>query len=327
MTQEVCVLTEPEEELRDKLEQRLGPVHTLLRLGMERIYEDRFNHGINFFHPDKWYSLHSLFTCALKLTGLHYLGSRNAERIRVRHNRIYHSGLPDAFEGFTILQISDLHVDMNPAAMRRVSELVSTLDYDLCVLTGDFRGKAFGPFDQALRGMTALCSQLAEPFYGVLGNHDTVRMLPGLEALGIRMLMNESDTIVRGRHRIHLAGVDDAHYYSAANLEKAASRIPRGEFAVLLSHTPEIYKQAAFAGFQLFLSGHTHGGQICLPGGIPVTLSSSKLPRRLGAGPWRYETMVGYTSAGLGASVVPVRFNCEPEITLHYLHCTESGIG
>ena len=70
----------------------------------------------------------------------------------------------------------------------------------------------------------------------------------------------------------------------------------------------------------LQLSGHTHGGQICLPGSIPITLDAV-LPRRLGSGPWKYHTMVGYTSNGVGTSIVEVRFNCLPEITLHHLQC------
>ena len=84
-------------------------------------------------------------------------------------------------------------------------------------------------------------------------------------------------------------------------------------------HTPEVYRQAAHAGFDLFLSGHTHGGQICLPGSIPITLGSV-LPRRMGSGPWNYGEMKGYTSVGVGCAVVPVRINCLPEITLHHLH-------
>ena len=85
-----------------------------------------------------------------------------------------------------------------------------------------------------------------------------------------------------------------------------------------MSHTPEIYRQAAHADFNLLLAGHTHGGQICLPGSIPITLDSV-LPRRLGAGAWRYHTMIGYTSVGVGTSMVAVRLNCPPEITLHHL--------
>jgi uncharacterized protein len=75
--------------------------------------------------------------------------------------------------------------------------------------------------------------------YGVLGNHDTVA---GLEDIGIRMLLNECETIVRGNQRIHLAGIDDAHYYRVDNIEKAASAIPHDEFSILLSHTPSTDK-------------------------------------------------------------------------------------
>jgi predicted MPP superfamily phosphohydrolase len=318
MTQAVREPLSREEELLERLEERVGRVHARQRLGMEREYEERFNGRVNFFNPDKWYSVHSFFTSALKLTGLYGLGLRNAGRIEVRHNHIDFPNLPSEFDGFTILHLSDLHVETSAPAMRWLTELVTTLGYDICVLTGDFRGKAFGPFDEALRGMAGVRSRLGEAVYGVLGNHDTVRMLPGLEAMGIRMLLNESETIVRGRQRLHLAGVDDAHYYMAANLEKASAGIPGCEFSILLSHTPEIYKQAAYAGFHLCLSGHTHGGQICLPGSVPVTLSCD-LPRRFGAGPWSYNGMTGYTSAGVGSSVIPVRFNCPPEITLHHL--------
>jgi predicted MPP superfamily phosphohydrolase len=105
--------------------------------------------------------------------------------------------------------------------------------------------------------------------------------------------------------------------YRVDNVEKAALQIPHGEFSKLLSHTPEIYRQAANANFSLMLSGRTHAGQICLPGSIPIKLEAA-LPRRMGAGAWRYQNMTGYTSVGAGSSV-PVRLNCPPEITLHCL--------
>jgi predicted MPP superfamily phosphohydrolase len=143
-------------------------------------------------------------------------------------------------------------------------------------------------------------------------------MVPRLEAMGVRMLLNERVTLGRGASLIHLAGVDDPHFYRADNLEKAADGIPDDAFSILLSHTPEIYRQAAHVGFDLMLAGHTHGGQICLPGQIPLTLDSA-LPRRFGAGAWHYKGMSGYTSVGAGTSVVAVRFNCLPEITIHEL--------
>ena len=149
-------------------------------------------------------------------------------------------------------------------------------------------------------------------------------MVPGLEEMGIRMLLNECERIERRGAHIYLAGIDDAHFYRADNIEKAASGIPTDAFSILLSHTPEIYRQAAHADFNLLLCGHTHGGQICLPGGIPITLDSV-LPRHMGAGAWTYHDMLGYTTAGAGSSIVPVRFNCPPEITLHHLHSTASA--
>jgi predicted MPP superfamily phosphohydrolase len=210
---------------------------------------------------------------------------------------------------------------MNEGAMRRVEELLPDLKYDICAITGDFRGATFGPFDDAIEGMKRLRSHLGKTVYGVLGNHDTIRMVPGLEAMGIRILLNECEPISRGGKSIYLAGIDDAHYYRVDNIEKAASDIPPNAFSILLSHTPEVYRHAAHGGFDLLLSGHTHGGQICLPGSIPITLSSV-LPRRFGSGAWKYHNMIGYTSVGAGSSIVAVRINCLPEITLHHLQCS-----
>ena len=309
------------EAVLNKLERRLGRLHARQRLGIETDHEAQiFGQGITFFHIENWYSIHSVIRATLCLMGLYWRGRKNAENIQVRHNHILMKTLPRQFDGFTLLHISDLHVDMNEGAMRRLTELISDMAYDVCVLTGDYRGKTFGPFDATLEGLARVRSHLKGAVYGVLGNHDTIRMVPGLEELGIRMLLNECEAISRGDEAIYLAGIDDAHYYRVDNIEKAASEIPDNGFSILLSHTPEIYRQAAHAGFDLLLSGHTHGGQICLPGSIPISLDSV-LPRYMGSGPWKYGNMVGYTSVGVGSSIVAVRINCLPEITLHHLRC------
>lgn len=311
-----------QKELLSALEQRLGRLHARQRLGIEADHEAQiFGQGLNFFHIENWYSVHSVIRNTLKLCGLYWRGRRNAERIVVNRHDVRSTRLPARFNGFTILHISDTHVDMNLRAMQRLAELVTGLQYDICVLTGDFRGATFGPFAAALDGMERLVAHLKPPIFGVLGNHDTIQMLPDLEAMGIRMLQNECEVITRDDQSIYLAGIDDAHYFRVDNIEKAAEPIPDGAFAILLSHTPEIYRQAAHAGFDLLLSGHTHGGQICLPGSIPITLDSV-LPRRMGAGAWHYGRMTGYTSVGAGSSVVAVRYNCPPEITLHRLSRT-----
>lgn len=301
------------------LERRLGRFHAKQRLGIERDHEARvFGGGLNFFHIENWYTAPWLIRSSLRLAGLYRRGRRNAERVEVRSNTVRSANLPRAFAGFTILHISDMHVEMSEAAMDRLIKLLPELTYDLCVLTGDLRARTYGPFDATLAGVARVRSHITRPLYGVLGNHDTIQMVRGLEAMEIRMLLNENERIARGDQYIHLAGIDDAHYHRVDNIEKAASQIPENGFSILLSHTPEIYRQAAHAGFDLLLSGHTHGGQICLPGSIPITLDAV-LPRRMGSGAWRYHEMAGYTSVGVGSCLVPVRFNCPPSITLHRL--------
>ena len=303
----------------EKLEERLGRVHARQRLGIEDESEGRvFGQGINFFHPENWYLSASVIRTALIATGLYWRARKNAEDIKIRRHDFRSPEVPGSFDGFTILHLSDLHADMNGGAMRRLIELLPTVSYDVCVLTGDYRGKTYGPYQAAIEGLARVREHLQGPVYGVLGNHDTIRMVPDLEEIGIRMLLNESEAIERGGEHIHLVGIDDAHYYRVDNIEKAASRVPAAEFSILLSHTPEIYRQAAHAGFQLLLSGHTHGGQMCLPGAIPIILDSV-LPRRMGAGAWTYRDMMGYTSVGVGSCILPVRLNCPPEITLHRL--------
>jgi predicted MPP superfamily phosphohydrolase len=245
-------------------------------------------------------------------------GEGTSTQIELRRHDVTSSRVPKAFDDFTILHLSDLHVEMSEGAMTRLVAMLPDIDYDICVLTGNYRAQTFGSYETALSGVARLCSALKTPIYGVLGNHDTVRMVPRLEDMGIQMLLNENLAIERGNQRIYLAGIDDAHFYRVDNIEKAATGIPFENFSILLSHTPEVYQQASYADFSLLLSGHTHGGQICLPGRIPVTLSSV-LPRNMGSGTWRYRDLIGYTSVGAGSSIVPVRFNCPPEITLHRL--------
>ena len=308
-------------EVLKKLEQRLGRLHAKQRLGIETDHEAQvFGQGLVFFHPENWRKSYALVRKTLMVLGLYWHGRRNAEKVEVRHNPVTFKTLPPKFDGFTILHITDIHVEISQAAMRRVIEHLPSLNYDICVLTGDYRNKTYGPYHATLEGLRELRSHLKAPVYGVLGNHDTIRMVPGMEEMGIQMLLNECETIARGDQRIHLAGIDDAHFYRMDNIEKASAKIPPGEFSILLSHTPEVYRRAAHAGFDLMLSGHTHGGQICLPGSIPIILDSD-LPRHMGAGPWQHHNMTGYTSRGAGTCIVPVRLNCPPEITLHQLHC------
>lgn len=303
------------------LEARIGRTHLRQRLGLEGEHEAHVvRRGTHFFHLENWYSIHGLIRAALTLTGLHRRGRRNALNIQHRSNDVWLRSLPPAFDGYTLLHLSDLHLDMSATHLERLIESVHGQPHDVCVLTGDFRFRTFGPYAPALEALARLRPHLGEAVYAVLGNHDTIRMVPGMEALGIGVLMNESVRFEREGETLTLVGIDDAHYFRTHNFHKAAADVAPDACAILLSHTPEPYRHAAHADFSLMLSGHTHGGQICLPGGIPI-LTDSDAPRAFARGPWRHHDMVGYTSVGCGSSIVDVRLNCPPEITLHRLRC------
>jgi hypothetical protein len=301
------------------LEARVGHLHVRQRLGLERDHEAQiFRRGTHFFHLENWYSVHGLIRGSLRLAGLHERGRRNALAIEVRRHDVALSNLPAAFEGFTLLHLSDVHIDTGSDFVAALTDRVRPLEYDVCVLTGDFRTRTFGPFSETLAGLERLRPCITGTPYAVLGNHDTIRLVPDMEAMGYRLLLNEWTKLTRGADAIYLSGIDDAHYYRMENFHRAAHDIPHGAVSILLTHTPEVYRHAAHADYDLMLCGHTHGGQICLPGGVPL-LTDADSPRSIARGAWRYQGMSGYTSVGAGTSIVDVRLNCPPEVTLHRL--------
>jgi predicted MPP superfamily phosphohydrolase len=309
----------------DGLRARVGIQHLRQRQGIQRDHVTQiFGRGRNFFHIENWYSVHALMRLIMRVIGIYGRGRRNAAAVHVCRNRVAIRGLPQAFRGFILLHLSDLHLDMSPAIVHALIDRVREVSYDLCVITGDFRARTYGDYRAAVEIMARVRSHLDGAVYAVLGNHDFIEMVPELEALDMRILLNESVVLKRDDGCLYLAGVDDPHYYRMDNLEKAAAEIPVDAPSNLLSHSPEIYRHAAHAGFDLMLCGHTHGGQICLPGRVPITYNAD-CPRRIGRGAWRHHGMSGYTSVGAGSCVVDTRFNCPPEITLHRLEADPSG--
>jgi hypothetical protein len=299
---------------------RLGPEHASRRARLELAEEAKgarrdANADFSFWALVEWYVAR-----LLKAADMLDRGQANAARIQVTRNFVEIPDLPGAFHGYTLLHITDLHADISLRAMGALPEVIRTLPYDACVITGDFRGRTYGPFARTLEVVRDAIGPITTPILGVLGNHDTARIVPGLEALGIRMLMNENKPIERNGSRMWIAGVDDPHHYRTDDLGRALSGIPDSERTVLLAHSTDGLMAAAAAGVSLMLSGHTHGGQICLPGSIPI-LTGSRMPRRLAQGPWRQGAMQGYTARGVGTSAVDARFNCPPEVVLHTLLC------
>jgi predicted MPP superfamily phosphohydrolase len=304
--------SDTEQQAFAPLAKRLGGDLLRRRLQLEN------KHGAPIFRLETSRSAAVLLRAGLTLAGLYGRGRRNVLRIQVRHNPVELATLPAAFAGYTLLHLSDLHLDLSEAYLLRLIERVQGLEYDLCVLTGDFRFRTFGSSAPALDALAHLRPHLRAPVYAILGNHDSVRTVPKMEALDMRVLLNEAVPIERNGATLHLAGIDDPHYFRTHDIRRATQDIPRDACAILLSHAPEPYQEAARAGFALMLCGHTHGGQICLPGGVPI-ITESRAPRAFAKGAWRFGNLVGYTSVGCGSSILDVRFNCLPEVTLHRL--------
>lgn len=308
----------PEQDL-EALRRRMGQAHLRQRLALEGEQSAGLpRKGMRLLDIENWFNLQPLVRNALAISGLAARGERNTRRFVVTRSDVPVARLPRAFEGFTLLHLSDLHIDVSPSFVDHLVDAVRGLKADACVLTGDYRFTVRGPLQPTIDALARLREHLPADAYAVLGNHDSIRMVQPLEAMGIRVLLNESIRIEKDAAALHLAGIDDAHFFRAHNVHQAAQGIPDGGCSILLSHTPEPFRLAAQCGFGLMLCGHTHGGQICLPGGIPV-LTDSNTPRALASGAWRHMDMHGYTSRGCGSSIVPARFNCPPEIALHRL--------
>jgi predicted MPP superfamily phosphohydrolase len=250
-------------------------------------------------------------------TGLRARGERNALAPVVKHLRFTFDTLPDAFHGFKILHLSDLHIDGLTGLAEQVADTLQAMPVDLCVLTGDYRFRTTGPCHKVYPPMAQLLTSVhaRHGILGILGNHDVAEMVPAFEQMGVQMLLNAAVEIRHEQHSLWVAGVDDPHYYGCDDLPGALCDVPADSFKILLAHTPELLAEAHAHGIHLYLCGHTHGGQICLPFFGPI-VTHANCPRKFVRGAWQYGMVKGYTSPGVGCSGVSARFLCPPELVL-----------
>jgi predicted MPP superfamily phosphohydrolase len=298
-------------------ESRLGIVRSKARMRAWRACHPPLARWQTLLNFESFFYYRVLLDNLFKTFGIYHRGLANAGRVCLVEQDIVLSRLPASLSGFRILLLTDLHLDGQSGLAETINSLVSYVQVDVCLLGGDFRMATYGPLAPALRELKKVVPHLHAELgvYGVLGNHDCLEMIPDLEDLGIVMLVNDSIYLQRGNEGLHLAGLDDSHYYKTHDPALAFADVPADAFSIVLSHSPEAFRDVASFNPDLFLCGHTHGGQIRLPKRGPI-FTHSKAPRFTAAGLWRFNGMVGYTSCGTGSSGIPLRFNCSPEITL-----------
>ena len=244
--------------------------------------------------------------------------------LSIEHERIQLNRLPKVFDGFRVVQLSDVHHGpfSTTEQIERAVDTANRLQPDIIALTGDYISKE--------RQYAAPCAEMLgrlKAKYGVfavLGNHDHwtdgAMMAEALEAEGIRVLCNEHTRIHRGQANLCVAGIDDV-MVKRDDLPTALAGTTREEARILLAHNPAIIREAARAGVDLVLSGHTHGGQInwqLLTGkkDTPLRRWLQRPSRRFLRGHAVLGSTQLYVNRGLGTVVVPLRYGCPPEITL-----------
>lgn len=243
-----------------------------------------------------------------------------AESLTIARVDVPMTELPAELDGYTLLHLSDLHLRAYGPQEQELIRAVRALPGQALVITGDFLG---GP-----GGATVLIPLLMElgrdrQVYAVLGNHDhkppvnTQALVRDLTRAGVRVLMNRGAVIHHRGRRLRLAGVDDPHS-GRDDLARALADVPptpgAREPLLLLAHSPDILEAASRAGVDLVLAGHTHGGQICLPGGVPLWTNTRR--GRFGAGLFQRGTTRMFVTRGVGTAGLRMRLFCPPEIAV-----------
>ena len=255
-----------------------------------------------------------------------YSNVHGRHELEITHRTFFLANLPPAFEGFRIVQISDIHLDEYTEAgfLERVLRHVNALAPDLVLLTGDFVSKGPRHHSVAIRA-AGQCGELLRAIacplrYAILGNHDVDVDGPAvadhLRTTGTPVLINQYVPIERAGQRIWIAGLDDAAK-GHPDLSVAIPTKPDGP-VILMAHEPDYADTIAAhprgRSVNLVLSGHSHGGQVRLPFLLPLMLPP--MGKIYYEGLYRLDRMQLYVNRGIGTVGVPFRFNCPPEITV-----------
>ena len=259
-----------------------------------------------------------------------YAGEIARHWIEVSENDVFIPGLPPAFEGFRIAQISDIHMDEFTEAffVHEVVNRVNGLNPDAVFLTGDFVTAEFAPRKFAI-GAGWQCAGILKQLkcrqrYAVLGNHDVMigadEVSEALTDNGIIVLRNYYTPLERSGGRIWLAGLADPLQGCPdpeATMPASICNVP-GEPMILLCHAPDyvddLLMHPSGKAVSLMLCGHTHGGQVRLPLIGPLILP--RMGRKYVKGWFRFGRLQMHVNRGIGTVGVPFRLDCPPEISM-----------
>ncbi len=259
-------------------------------------------------------------------------GLAQTDQVVVEQQEVRLARLPKELDGLKVAHLSDFHYasERDSTVIRAAVRAANALNPDIVVLTGDYVTVSINRSSLSSAQGATPCSQILSGLhapmgvFAVLGNHDQCNpqfIVRSLESHGITVLKNYALHVERGGARLWLAGVDDV-LEGKPRLEEALRTIARGEPTMLLAHEPDFADAVNDYSVDLQLSGHSHGGQIRLPFAGATYLP--RLARKYPSGLRHLGPLALYTNRGLGTVVLPVRFNCPPEVTLLRLRSGEA---
>jgi uncharacterized protein len=261
-----------------------------------------------------------LMGCILVFLSSIYAYKIEPNWLEITQNEIILPKLDRAFNGYRIVQISDLHAGdkIDRTQLEKVVEAVNAQKPDLVVITGDHITRKPKQHIELLDTLAKLHPR--DQTISVMGNHDVYNdptpIRTALRQAGITILENNIYTITRDQATLHIAGVGDV-FAKQARLNDVLAQLPDNGAAIILAHEPDFADETAATGrFGLQLSGHSHGGQIRIPfyqGYRPNY--AYKYP----VGRYQVRDMIQYTNRGIGTSKLYARFNCRPEISVFNL--------
>jgi hypothetical protein len=271
-----------------------------------------------------------MILCGVVISLLVFLYFEN-NLITVTHINVESSKLPDGFDGYKIIHISDLHSKEFGWEQKHLVNIIKNEKPDSIAITGDLIDSRHYDIEPAL-SLVRQCTPIAPTFY-VTGNHEGRRAVEfqTLEKLlvdsGVHVLRNTHAFVTKDEDKIYFVGIDDPAFNNPSYFEKAATTetqiiqalqgIQRPDtFKILLAHRPEMFSLYSSYGFDLVLSGHTHGGQVRLPfiGGL-VAPGQGLFPKYT-AGKYEQESSTMIVSRGLGNSIIPQRLFNRPEVVV-----------
>ncbi len=242
---------------------------------------------------------------------------------KVEKIRFDFKNLPLSFDRIKIVQISDLHSKKFGRKEKLVLKIINQLNPDYIFITGDIIDNQTKTKDLDLCRpfWEKLGQQYQNRIFGVFGNHlhdsrkiNIHEFKKLVESCGISILLNENKKLIRNGEYLYLIGVDDPRT-KHHNLEQAMQGLEDNRVKILLAHSPEIIEDLKESEVDLILAGHTHGGQVRLPL-IPNFWIPTRDRGKYVSGLYRVKQIPLYINRGIGVDLLPIRFNCPPEITL-----------